>query len=316
MAILRTGTAFIGGIGASVSGGAGAGIAEAFLRKGWRVFAGFSPGAEDDMATLAERFGGSIGGSAGGSADGSGGDSTGGLAGDATRASTGGSMRASTDSSGDNSADGSMCASAGGSGILASPGSPECPAGQRFVALRADPSSDGELARAAAAVAGMTDSIELLVFCGDRFGAGPVRGIVGGQDYGELRASYDANALGLLRTVRSFLPLLDGGSMRRLCFLTDSGALVNGEATGQDFGRAMSKAAANMAAAILFNRLRPKGYTFRVFCRDDSASGAVLEAAAAYEHFVRDRSFEADNPRHSDENRFTARDSSGRERPW
>ena len=241
MAVLNARTVYFGGVGASAEGGLGPSLAEAFLRKGWLVFAGHSAEAGDELRQLAERHGG------------------------------------------------------------------------RLFACPCDPASDAETAEAAALVAGRTEAIDLLVFCGDRLSTGPAPSIAGAQDYGNLLASYDANALGLLRTVRAFLPLLGRGSMKRLCFMTERDALVNGSVAVSDFGRNLSKAAANMAGAILFNRLRPEGYTFRTFCRDDHAPAASV---AAYGYFTRGRSFEADNPRHSDENRYTTRDGFGRERPW
>jgi NAD(P)-dependent dehydrogenase (short-subunit alcohol dehydrogenase family) len=241
MAVLKSRTAFLGGIGSAGTGGVGPGIAEAFIRKGWRVFAGYTADAASDIAPLADRYGDS------------------------------------------------------------------------FAAVRYDPASDEETAAAAAFVTQRIEAVDLLAFCGDRSPVGRTPTIAEGQDYEELRSIYDENALGLLRTVRWFLPILAAGSMKRLCFVTDAEALVNGSSVVSGFARNMSKAAANMAAAILFNRLRPEGYTFRTFCNDASAPFA---AVAAYDYFTRGRSLEAENPRHSDENRFTARDGWGRERPW
>jgi NAD(P)-dependent dehydrogenase (short-subunit alcohol dehydrogenase family) len=241
MAVLNARVAYFGGVGASAPGGVGPGIVDAFLRKGWRVFAGYSADAEGEMAVLFRRY------------------------------------------------------------------------GESLSAVRCDAASDAETAAAASFAAERTGAIDLVGFCGDRFSAGPAPALSGGQDYGDILSVYDANALGLLRTVRTFLPLLGAGSMKRLCFVTDADALVNGSTAVSAYGRNLSKAAADMAAAILFNRLRPEGYTFRTFCRDSAAPAASV---AAYDYFTRGRSFEPENPRHSDENRFTARDGFGRERPW
>jgi NAD(P)-dependent dehydrogenase (short-subunit alcohol dehydrogenase family) len=65
--------------------------------------------------------------------------------------------------------------------------------------------------------------------------------------------------------VEAFLPLVDRGGMKRLCFVSsEAGSIGNMRRTGL-FGYTMSKAALNMAVKILFNSLRPEGYTFRVY---------------------------------------------------
>ena len=85
------------------------------------------------------------------------------------------------------------------------------------------------------------------------------------QDYAEMHRLYDINTLGPLRVVESFLPLMDHGSLKRLCFVSsEAGSIARSERTAW-FGYCMSKAALNMAAKILFNDLHPEGYTFRVY---------------------------------------------------
>lgn len=85
------------------------------------------------------------------------------------------------------------------------------------------------------------------------------------QDYAEMLRLYDVNALGPLRVTEAFLPLMDHGSLKRLCFISsEAGSITRSERTAW-FGYCMSKAALNMATKILFNDLSPKGYTFRVY---------------------------------------------------
>ena len=52
----------------------------------------------------------------------------------------------------------------------------------------------------------------------------------------------------------------------------------------------MVSAACNMAIRIMFNRLRPMGYTFRVFAAQDINSPD--EAKLCTEYFITDRSLE------------------------
>ena len=85
------------------------------------------------------------------------------------------------------------------------------------------------------------------------------------QDYDEMHRLYDVNALGALRAVEAFLPLMERGQAKRLCFVSsEAGSIGTAERTSW-FGYCMSKAALNMGVKILFNDLHPAGYTFRVY---------------------------------------------------
>lgn len=85
------------------------------------------------------------------------------------------------------------------------------------------------------------------------------------QDYAEMHRLYDVNALGPLRVVEAFLPLVEKSGTRRLCFVSsEAGSILRAKRTAW-FGYCMSKAALNMGVKILFNDLRPQGYTFRVY---------------------------------------------------
>jgi len=85
------------------------------------------------------------------------------------------------------------------------------------------------------------------------------------QDYGEMLRMYDVNALGALRMVEAFLPLLEQGQTKRLCFISSEAGSISAAERTSWFGYCMSKAALNMGGKILFNDLHPSGYTFRVY---------------------------------------------------
>jgi NAD(P)-dependent dehydrogenase (short-subunit alcohol dehydrogenase family) len=85
------------------------------------------------------------------------------------------------------------------------------------------------------------------------------------QDYHAIRAAYEVNALGPARVVECFLPLLKKSTFRRLCFVSSEAGSVTAAERFDMFGYCMSKAAVNMYVKILFNRLRPEGYSFRLY---------------------------------------------------
>lgn len=85
------------------------------------------------------------------------------------------------------------------------------------------------------------------------------------QDYSEMHRLYDVNSLGPLRMAEAFLPMMELGTSKRLCFISsEAGSIGRAERTSW-FGYCMSKAALNMAVKILFNDLSAKGYTVRVY---------------------------------------------------
>jgi NAD(P)-dependent dehydrogenase (short-subunit alcohol dehydrogenase family) len=139
------------------------------------------------------------------------------------------------------------------------------------------------------------------------------------QDYAEMHRLFDVNALGGLRVVEAFVPLMDQGGMKRLCFVSsEAGSIGRMERTAW-FGYTMSKAALNMAVKTLFNHLRPDGYTFRLYHPGWIRSymggkknlAAMLEpeeaAARAIPFFLDDL---------PDEDRLRLVDYEGQEWPW
>jgi NAD(P)-dependent dehydrogenase (short-subunit alcohol dehydrogenase family) len=116
---------------------------------------------------------------------------------------------------------------------------------------------------AAQAVAGETDHIDLLI---NNAGIGAGRGgLREGLNWEAMRRAYDVNALGPLRVVDAFLPLMDQGEMKRLCFVSSEAGSIARSRRQAGFGYCMTKSALNMAVKIAFNRLRPEGYTFRLY---------------------------------------------------
>jgi NAD(P)-dependent dehydrogenase (short-subunit alcohol dehydrogenase family) len=118
---------------------------------------------------------------------------------------------------------------------------------------------------AAQAVAAITDHVDVLINNAGVISPSNGRSIRETQDYAEMRRLYNVNALGPLRMVEHLLPLLDRGSLKRLCFVSsEAGSIARAERTAW-FGYCMSKSALNMGVKILFNHLHPDGYTFRVY---------------------------------------------------
>jgi NAD(P)-dependent dehydrogenase (short-subunit alcohol dehydrogenase family) len=125
-----------------------------------------------------------------------------------------------------------------------------------------DVSSTFSVQAAARAVAAEVDHVDLLINnAGITGGKGELRAEI---DEGAMHRAYDVNAIGPIRVVDAFLPLTDAG-MRRLAFVSSEAGSIGRCHRQAQLGYCMSKAALNMAVKIMFNRLRPEGYTFRLY---------------------------------------------------
>ena len=145
-----------------------------------------------------------------------------------------------------------------------------------------------------------------------------------GQDYDEMHRLYDVNALGPVRVVEAFLPLMEKSMMKRLCFVSSEAGSIGRAKRESWFPYCMSKAALNMGVRILFNDLRTDGYTFRLYHPGGIKSyiggsgvkgtkgGQEPEEAAvpALEYFLGNFSDT------TDEDRLVMRDWKGEEWPW
>ena len=140
-----------------------------------------------------------------------------------------------------------------------------------------------------------------------------------GLDYDEMHRLFDVNAAGPLRLVEAFLPLMGETSWKRLCFVSSEAGSIGRCQRDAWFDYCMSKAALNMGIKILFNYLRPDGFTFRVYhpgwvrsymdgTKNMKATLEPEEAAGkALPIFLADR---------ADEDRLVMVDYEGVEWPW
>jgi NAD(P)-dependent dehydrogenase (short-subunit alcohol dehydrogenase family) len=146
------------------------------------------------------------------------------------------------------------------------------------------------------------------------------------QDYDAMHQMYDVNALGPIRMVEAFYPLIEKSSTRRLCFVSSEAGSIGRAHRTSWFGYCMSKSALNMGVKLLFNDLRPQGFTFRVYHpgwvrsymsgqKNNNADLEPEEAAAPALNFflsgLEDNGYPA-----VDEDHLVLRDYQGNEWPW
>jgi NAD(P)-dependent dehydrogenase (short-subunit alcohol dehydrogenase family) len=199
--------------------------------------------------------------------------------------------------------------------------------GGRLTLVPLDVADERSTRAAAHRVGACTDRVDLVINNAGVLSpqASPIREP---QDYDEMHRLYNVNALGPLRVIEAFLPLTDQSEMKRLCFVSSEAGSINRCQRTSWYGYCMSKAALNMAVKILFNRLRPQGYTFRVyhpgwmrsFMTGSKSSEGDMEpeeaAVPALAYFLRDRARDPHQQTRLDEDRLVMRDWQGREWAW
>ncbi len=182
-----------------------------------------------------------------------------------------------------------------------------------------DVTSDGSVRKAAELVGATTDHVDVLINNAGVITT-PVETLISDrQNYAEMHRLYDTNSLGPLRMVEAFLPLLQKSHTKRLCFVSsEAGSIERCRRKGW-YGYCMSKTALNMAVRIMFNELRPEGFTFRLYhpgwmrtymsgTKNTEADMEPREAAAkALPIFLSNR---------ADEDRLVMVDYLGDEWPW
>jgi NAD(P)-dependent dehydrogenase (short-subunit alcohol dehydrogenase family) len=185
--------------------------------------------------------------------------------------------------------------------------------------LPLDVSSIDSAKAAAQAVAKQADAIDLLINNAGVTSPKMTQPITEPQDYAEMHRLFDVNALGPLRVVEAFLPLTANSALKRLCFVSsEAGSISRAERTAW-YSYCMSKAALNMGIKILFNHLRPEGYTFRVYhpgwVRSYMGGEKNLEATLEPEEAA-DYAIPIFLGPREDEDRLALVDYQGQEWPW
>ncbi len=177
-----------------------------------------------------------------------------------------------------------------------------------------------ESARAAAEiVAGLTDRLDVIINNAGVSSKTSRIPITEPQDYDEMHRLYNVNSLGPLRVVEAFLPLTKTSEMKRLCFVSSEAGSIGQAYRTAWYAYCMSKAALNMGVKLMYNHLRPEGYTFRLYHpgwvrsymggQKNTQADLEPEEAAAYAlpFFLDAR---------ADEDRLVLRDYLGREWPF
>jgi NAD(P)-dependent dehydrogenase (short-subunit alcohol dehydrogenase family) len=134
--------------------------------------------------------------------------------------------------------------------------------------------------------------------------------------------SFSVNALGPALMMEYFLPLLDKGSMKRLCFVSSEVSCISlmKHRIGNSYPYPMSKSSMNMGVRLMHNLLFPQGYTFRLFhpgwMKKQETDGTLSEFGALDPVEIAARAAKYFDTPLKDEHRLVMYDYLGQEWPY
>lgn len=133
----------------------------------------------------------------------------------------------------------------------------------------------------------------------------------GQLDYADIGRVFDRSINGTHELIEATLPYLREGK-KRLGLITSATTSTRETKETNDFAFAMAQAGLHMLWKLYFNKLRPEGFTFRVFCPTEDGSGLC-----AGKYMQMDFCYDArEEYIHSEENRIVMRDGHMREISW
>ena len=91
-----------------------------------------------------------------------------------------------------------------------------------------------------------------------------VAGVFQGDSRQEMEWTFRVNSFGPLRVTEAFLPLMHSGE-KRLCYFSSEAGSVSLLHRTEGYAYCASKTMLNMAVKLMFNSLRERGYTFRLY---------------------------------------------------
>ena len=123
------------------------------------------------------------------------------------------------------------------------------------------------VAKASELVAGQTDRLDMLISNAALMGKVQCGLDEPPMDLTAPWNSFRVNALGPAYTVEHFLPLLDRGGLKRLCFVSSEVSCITlmKHRAGGSYPYPMSKSSMNMGVRLMHNLLYPQGYSFRLY---------------------------------------------------
>lgn len=146
-----------------------------------------------------------------------------------------------------------------GQRALANGSAPVRDVSERVTQLGLDVSSSESVARALKSVSERSRGLDVLI---NNAAVNPLpeyEAVLGELDFAAIRLTYDVNAVGPLRVIQAFLPLLERGERKLIVNVSSEAGSLQHSWRDRSYGYCMSKAALNMQTTILSRALAPRG---------------------------------------------------------
>lgn len=127
--------------------------------------------------------------------------------------------------------------------------------GESLSLISLDVGNDISVRQAAEKVKKQANCLDMLINCAGIF--------QNGSNDTTLRC-LNINSIGPLRMVESFLPLMEHGDKKLCFFSSEAGSITLAHRNG-DLSYCVSKTCLNMAVRLMFDKLQPHGYHFRLY---------------------------------------------------
>jgi len=118
----------------------------------------------------------------------------------------------------------------------------------------------GSIVRAAESVAARSSGLDVLINNAAVNPRPDYDAPLGELDFTAMQLAYDVNALGPLRVVQAFLPLLEHGQRKLIVNVSSEAGSLRHSWRDRSYGYCMSKAALNMQSTILDRALKGRGF--------------------------------------------------------
>lgn len=137
---------------------------------------------------------------------------------------------------------------------------PPVGASDRLTPLELDVLDWGSVERAARGVAELTPGVDVLINNAAINPSPDSSSVLGELDFDAINRTYDVNAVGPLRVIQAFLPLLERGERKLIINVSSEAGSLQHSWRDRMYGYCMSKAALNMQTTILDRALRERGF--------------------------------------------------------
>lgn len=136
--------------------------------------------------------------------------------------------------------------------------------GSRLIQVPLDVSDIGSVLKARKVIQQETTCLDIIISNAAVNGKLPSEGPMN-TDYEHMMRTYGVNSVGAVRIVESFYEMMKESEVKHICLVSSEAGSITQAAREDNFSYCMSKAALNMYAKLIYNRLSKDGWSIRLY---------------------------------------------------